>query len=84
MGKWLWRFPRERGGLWHEVIVNIYGTHPNGWDANMVVRWSRKCLWKALAQIFLLFSQHTRLVVGNGEKNRFWEHLSLGEQPLCV
>ncbi|RVW35813.1 putative ribonuclease H protein [Vitis vinifera] len=35
LGKWLWRFPRERSGLWHKVIASIYGTHPNGWDANM-------------------------------------------------
>ena len=38
LGKWLWRFPRERSGLWHKVIASIYGTHPNGWDANTVVR----------------------------------------------
>ncbi|RVX07693.1 hypothetical protein CK203_021947 [Vitis vinifera] len=38
LGKWLWRFPRERNGLWHKVIASIYGTHPNGWDANTVVR----------------------------------------------
>ncbi|RVW41560.1 putative ribonuclease H protein [Vitis vinifera] len=37
LGKWLWRFPRERSGLWHKVIASIYGTHPNGWDANTVL-----------------------------------------------
>ncbi|RVW55793.1 LINE-1 retrotransposable element ORF2 protein [Vitis vinifera] len=52
LGKWLWRFPRERSGLWHKVIASIYGTHPNGWDANMVVRWSHRCPWKAIAQVF--------------------------------
>ncbi|RVX03454.1 hypothetical protein CK203_027962 [Vitis vinifera] len=51
-GKWLWRFPRERSGLWHKVIASIYGTHPNGWDANMVVRWSHRRPWKAIAQVF--------------------------------
>ena len=25
-------------GCWHQVIVSIYGTHPNGWDANIVVK----------------------------------------------
>ena len=68
-------FPWERFGLWHEVKASVYGTHPNGWDANMVVRWSHRCPWKAIPQVFLLFSQHTRLVVGNGEKIRFWEDL---------
>ena len=27
--KWLWRFPRESFVLWHQVILNIYGTHAN-------------------------------------------------------
>ena len=52
LGKWLWRFLRERNGLWHKVIASVYGTYPNGWDANMVVRWSHKCPWKAIAQVF--------------------------------
>ncbi|RVX22606.1 hypothetical protein CK203_012544 [Vitis vinifera] len=52
LGKWLWRFPRERCGLWHKVIASIYETHPNGWDANMVVKWSHRCPWKAIAQVF--------------------------------
>ncbi|RVW15386.1 putative ribonuclease H protein [Vitis vinifera] len=48
LGKWLWRFPRERNSLWHKVIASIYGIHPNGWDANMVDRWSHRCPWKFL------------------------------------
>ncbi|RVW50845.1 hypothetical protein CK203_101824 [Vitis vinifera] len=70
LGKWLWRFPRERSGLWHKVIASIYGTHPNGWDANIVVRWSHRCPWKAIAQVFQEFSPFVRLVVGNGERIR--------------
>ncbi|RVX09324.1 LINE-1 retrotransposable element ORF2 protein [Vitis vinifera] len=83
LGKWLWRFPRERSGLWHKVIGSIYGTCPNGWDANMVVRWSHRCPWKAIAQVFQEFSPFVRLVVGNGERIRFWEDLWWGNQSLC-
>ena len=75
LGKWLWRFPRERSSLWHKVIASIYGTHPNGWDANMMVRWSHRCPWKTIAQVFQDFSLFVRLVVGNGERIRFWEDL---------
>ncbi|RVW63563.1 putative ribonuclease H protein [Vitis vinifera] len=82
-GKWLWRFPRERSGLWHKVIASIYGTHPNGWDANMVVRWSHRCPWKAIAQVFQDFSPFVRLVVGNRERIRFWEDHWWGNQTLC-
>ena len=84
MGKWLWRFPRERSGLWHEVIASIYGTHPNGWDANIVVKWSHRCPWKAIAKGFHLFIHHIRHVVENWEKIRFWEDLWMGDQPLCA
>ncbi|RVW83327.1 LINE-1 retrotransposable element ORF2 protein [Vitis vinifera] len=49
LGKWLWRFPRECTTLWHQVILSIYGTHSNGWDANTLVRWSHRCPWKAIA-----------------------------------
>ncbi|RVW31049.1 hypothetical protein CK203_093528 [Vitis vinifera] len=63
--------PRKRNGLWHKVIASIYGTHPNGWDAKMVVRWSHRCPWKAIAQVFQDFSPFVRLVVGNGERIRF-------------
>ena len=84
IGKWLWRFPRERSGSWHEVIASIYGTHPNGYDADIVVKWSSRCPWKAIAQGFHLFIHHTCLVVRNWEKIRFWEDLWLGDQPLCA
>ena len=70
-------------GLWHKVIASIYGTHPNGWDANTVVRWSHKCPWKAIAQVFQEFSPFVSLVVGNGERIRFWEDLWWGNQTLC-
>ena len=25
--------------MWHKVILSIYGTHTNGWDANTIDRW---------------------------------------------
>ena len=75
LGKWLWRFHRERSGLCHDVIASIYGTHPNGLDDNIVVKRSHKCPRKSIAQGFHLFIHHTCLVVGNEEKIRFWEDL---------
>ena len=52
LGKWLWRYPREGSALWHQVILSIYGSHSNGWDAYTLVRWSHRCPWKAIAQVF--------------------------------
>ena len=50
----------------------------------MVVRWSHRCLWKAIARGFLCFTQFTRLQVGNGERIRFWEDIWFGDQLLCL
>ena len=83
LGKWFWRFPREMSGLWHKVIMSIYGTHPNGWDANMVVRWSHRCPWKAIVQVFQDFPSYIRLVVRNGKIICFWEDLWWDNQLLC-
>ncbi|RVW72587.1 hypothetical protein VitviT2T_011580 [Vitis vinifera] len=77
LGKWLWRYPREGSALWHQVILSIYGSHSNGWDANTIERWSHRCPWKAISQVFQEFSSFTRFVVGNGERIRFWEDLWL-------
>ena len=49
----------------------------------MVVRWSHRCPWKAITQFFQEFSLFVRLVVGNGERIRFWEDLWWGNQTLC-
>ena len=39
--------------------------------------------WKAIAQVFQVFSPIVHLVVGNGERIRFWEDLWWGNQTLC-
>ena len=48
LGKLLYRFPKENCGLWHQVISSIYRTHPNGWDSNILVRWSQDVLRRLL------------------------------------
>ena len=63
--------------------MSIYGTHPYGWDANMVVRWSHICPWKTIAQVFQDFSPSIRLMVGNGERICFGK-IHGGVTNLCV
>ncbi|KAJ9691416.1 hypothetical protein PVL29_013559 [Vitis rotundifolia] len=82
LGKWLWRYPREGSALWHKVILSIYRSHSNGWDANTIVKWSHRCPWKVIVQVFQEFSKFTRFVVGNGDRIRFWEDLWWGDQSL--
>ena len=49
-----------------------------------MVRWSHRCPWKAISQVFEYFSPYIRLVVGSGQRIRFWEDLWSGEQPLSL
>ncbi|RVX13541.1 putative ribonuclease H protein [Vitis vinifera] len=81
LGKWLWRYPREGSALWHQVILSIYGSHSNGWDANTIVRWSHLSLegyFSSLSRVFLVYSICGR----KWGKNSFWEDLWWGDQPL--
>ena len=55
LGKWLWRFPRERSGIGHKVIASIYGTHPNGWDGTPT--WWLDGLTDVLGRLLLKFSR---------------------------
>ncbi|RVW87868.1 Transposon TX1 uncharacterized 149 kDa protein [Vitis vinifera] len=55
--KWLWRYLREGSALWHQGILSIYGSH-----SNTIVRWSHRCPWKAIAQVFQEFSKFTQFV----------------------
>ena len=82
--KWLWKYPLESFALWHQVILSIYGTHPNGWDANNIVKWSHRCPWKVITHIFQVLPIHTHFVVGDGTKIRFWEDLWWGDHPFCL
>ena len=52
LGKWLWGLPRESMTLWHKVILSFYRSHLNGWDINILIRWSHCYPWKAIALVF--------------------------------
>ena len=81
--KWLWRYPQESLALQHQVILSIYGTHPNGQDTNNIIKWSHRYPRKPL-HIFSRFFLYTRFVVGNGTKICFQEDLWWRDQPLCL
>ncbi|KAL6348497.1 hypothetical protein AAG906_009957 [Vitis piasezkii] len=61
--KWLWR---KISRLWHHVILSTYGTHPNGWEANNIIRWPHRCPWKPIGHILQVFSTHIRFVNFSG------------------
>ncbi|RVX07620.1 hypothetical protein CK203_025244 [Vitis vinifera] len=48
-------YPREVRLYGIQVILSIYGSHSNGWDANTLVRWSHRCLRRLLLKSFRSF-----------------------------
>lgn len=38
LGKWWWRFPKEKELLWGRVIAIKYGMQENGWDPGLALR----------------------------------------------
>ena len=65
-------------------MLSIYRTHPNGWGANNIVRWSHRCPWKTIAHLLQVFFAHTRFVVGDETRICFWEDLWWGDQPFSL
>ena len=61
----------ENDALQHKVILNIYGSNSNEWDANCVVRWSHKCPWQAIGQTSWDFFPFTRYFVRDDTKVSF-------------
>ena len=45
----------EGCAIWHQVILSIYATHPDGWDAKNIIRWSHRYPWKAIAHFLQIF-----------------------------
>ena len=46
LGKWLWRFPLERGSFWRKVIVGKFGEEEEGWTTREVRNSYGMGLWK--------------------------------------
>ena len=77
LGKWIWRFGTNKGGLWKEILVSKYG----GWrslrgEGNL----KRGSLWwKDLKEVWASegwgrsFEDGFKWYVGNGKDISFWE-----------
>jgi len=82
LGKWLWRFPLEKDSLWYAVIDSKYGSHSNGWDAGFGFSGTLRAPWKSISKVWIDFMHNIKLVVGVGDKIRFWEDVWVGNSPL--
>ena len=59
--------------LWHKVIRSKYGMTEGGWWPCGVGNTTYQSPWKAIQGLLLVFLNHAKLKLGNGERIRFWE-----------
>ena len=82
LGKWLWRFGLEEHHLWRRVVVAKYGVDLGGWRITRT-RGPYGCgMWKSIMLGWNNFFQHTKFVVGMGNRIRFWQDKWCGELAL--
>lgn len=82
LGKWWWRFPKEKESLWGKVITSKYGLQRNGWDAGLALRTTFRSPWKFISRVFPDLLQLTKVQIGNSQNVRFWEDKWAGDQSL--
>jgi hypothetical protein len=82
LGKWLWRFAKEREALWRLVIEVKYGSLRGGWCSAEVVGSYGVRVWKYIGRGWDNFYKFVRLEVGDGYNVQFWHDLWCGDRPL--
>nr|CAN71342.1 hypothetical protein VITISV_002439 [Vitis vinifera] len=82
LGKWLWRFPLERGSFWRKVIVGKFGEKEGGWTTREVRESYGMGLRKGIRKCWEEFFLRTSIHIGNGRCTRFWWDIWVGDSKL--
>jgi hypothetical protein len=82
LGKWLWRYAHEKEAWWKSVVDAKYDSTWDGWCSLDPPGSHRMGLWKNIRKGWSLLCSHTRLILGNGSRIRFWDDVWCGEVPL--
>jgi hypothetical protein len=72
LGKWLWRYGREREALWRLVIDVKFESLKGGWCSKEVLGTFGVVVWKHIRRGWEKFSNFVRLEVGDGSHVSFW------------
>ena len=72
LGKWMWRFARERDKLWRRVVAATkYGIGRGDWCSRTVIGSHGQGLWKGIWLGRDEFWKRTQFKVRNGARVRF-------------
>uniref|UniRef100_A0A2N9J9F5 Reverse transcriptase domain-containing protein n=1 Tax=Fagus sylvatica TaxID=28930 RepID=A0A2N9J9F5_FAGSY len=82
LGKWLWRYAREKEALWRKIVELKYGGLWGGWCSNSVHGTYGKSLWKHIRKGWPTFAKNVYFKVGDGAHIKFWQHQWCGETTL--
>jgi hypothetical protein len=81
LGKWLWRYAREKKALWRKIVELKYGGLWGGWCSISVPGPYGKSLWKHIRKGWPKFADNVYFRVGDGAHIKFWQHQWCGETP---
>jgi len=82
LGKWLWRYGREREVLWRLVIDAKFESLKGGWCSKEVSGSFGVGAWKHIRRGWEKFRNFVRFEVGNGSHISFWYDWWCGDKPL--
>ncbi|RVW99827.1 putative ribonuclease H protein [Vitis vinifera] len=82
LGKWLWRFANENESLWKQIISSKYDLQDGGWCSKGVRDRYGVGVWKAIRNGWENFRSHSRFLVGDGTRVKFWKDLWCENQSL--
>ena len=82
LGKWLWRFANEIDPLWKQIITGKYGLQEGGWYSKGVSDRYGVGVWKAIRNGWENIRTHSRFIIGDGTRVKFWKDLWCGNQSL--
>ena len=75
LGKWLWRFANENDPLWKQIIIGKYGLQEGGGCSKGVRDRYGVGVWKVIRNGWENIRTHSRFIVGDGTRVKFWKDL---------
>ncbi|RVW69835.1 putative ribonuclease H protein [Vitis vinifera] len=82
LGKWLWRFANENESPWKQIISSKYDLQDGGWCSKGVRDRYGVGVWKAIRNGWESFRSHSRFIVGDDTRVKFWKDLWCENQSL--